>query len=110
MTVWVDESTGTLKPEENSRNGTFRFSFRKNGVTGAWDPNAQTKILSGDSVSLWCHSLNYGWWKNITSPPTDAYRAWWNATQKILVFQTGKVSWDPAWGMSRRFSTLSLCR
>ncbi|KAF3385422.1 hypothetical protein F1880_002090 [Penicillium rolfsii] len=90
-TVYVDRSTGALGPQTAKR-GPCRFSLRKVGSSGQWKPLASEKILNGEKVTMWCHSLGSGPWTSLNQAPTQAYQAFWNSESKTLEFDTPKAT------------------
>jgi hypothetical protein len=67
-------SDGGLEPPEVPPGDINRFSFRRAGATGKWNPsmNPLQILKSGDSVNLYCHSVGVGPYGSILKPPAEA--------------------------------------
>ncbi len=89
--MYVDRETGALGPQTANK-GQFRFSLRKSGSTGNWNPTAAAKIINGQKVTLWCHSIGLGGWRSLNEPPSNAYQAFWKKSTKVLEFDTAKAT------------------
>lgn len=91
-TVWVNES-GILRPQTDPR-GPYRFSLRKTGAKGVWNPTAGQVLANGDKVNLWCHSLGKGGWKSINAgdAPTEAYEVFYNTEGGVVQFETAQAT------------------
>lgn len=89
-TVYVDKATGILGPQSDLK-GPYRFSFRKVGRTGTWQPLSSLALVNGEQVTWWCHTLGRGGWTSLDKPPSDAYQAYFNKTTKDLKFETDSV-------------------
>lgn len=89
-TVYVDRESGFLGPQAANK-GPYRFSLQKYGSTGAWNPLAAVKLVNGEEVSLWCHSIDVGGWRSLNEPPSQARQAFWNQQTKSLELDTAKL-------------------
>jgi hypothetical protein len=75
---------GKIKNEEHSA-AVCRFSFRKHGKEGAWQPFPGQAIESGENVNLYCHSVGLGPFSDINSPPAEAALVYATSTGKLFV-------------------------
>lgn len=105
-TMFVEKdgvSVGALRSQNDPRDrSAYRFSFRREGASGAWNPAAQVKISNGDSVTWWCHSLGKGAWADVNNPPLEAYQMYRKKADDSLLFETpgqtlsSNADWEPA--------------
>ena len=72
-TVYVDSDEGRIHPQKADC-GAYRFSFRRPGRKGRWQPSS-APLHNGDEVYLYCHSLGLGPYPNIEAPPDKASQA-----------------------------------
>ena len=86
-TVYVDNATGTLGPQTHGM-GAYRFSFRKAGRIGRWQPTNGIELVNGDKVTMWCHSIGRGGWTALSNSPSEAYQAQINQVTKEVRFNT----------------------
>ena len=93
-TIYVNTNTGTIGPQSDNI-GTYRFSFRRVGASGPWQPLNNLGLANGDKVTMWCHSVGLGGWKSLEAPPDTARQACFNKATKELKFNTEKVALSP---------------
>ncbi|KAL8827956.1 MAG: hypothetical protein Q9170_006804 [Blastenia crenularia] len=86
-TMYVDTATGALGPQSDMV-ANHRFSFRRVGASGNWQPLNNLGLANGDKVTIWCHSVGLGGWKSLEEPPSGAYQAYFNKETKELNFNT----------------------
>ena len=100
-TIYVDSATGALGPQSDNK-GPYRFSFRKVGSAGVWQPLSNIELLNGDKVTMWCHSIGRGGWTSLNNPPFEAYQAYFNKETKEVkvdkdsVKLSAVVGYEPA--------------
>lgn len=91
-TVYVNKANGVIGPQTDNK-GPYRFSFRKQGATGQWRPLNNLTITNGEKITLWCHSLGIGAWKDLNNDlPSDASKTMYNPTSGELRVNTSQVT------------------
>jgi hypothetical protein len=98
--LWVN-AHGWLKPESSSGAYICRWSFRRVQTTGPWNPQTQPDdIHDGDQVALYCHSIGFGLYADVNTPPIAAPAVKYHAgAQQLICHGYGdplRGGWDQA--------------